>query len=158
MENSGVRRCRCSPDVSLQDLGSGWIAEPQKGPTGGVGIICRRPVCCDLGAPQTSPSRMSALARISEPQRGPTGGYRIIGLACGAAILVLPRRPPLGSRLWLVFPSSREGRQEGLGSLSLPRISLGHLIVSQQANHSLREFVTGAVQLYSKLMLGASVE
>ena len=33
-----VVRFGCSPDVSLQDVGSGWISEPQRRPTGGVGI------------------------------------------------------------------------------------------------------------------------
>ena len=44
----------------------------------------------------------------------------MIDPACGAAILVLPRRLPPGSRLWLVFPSPREGRQEDIESLALP--------------------------------------
>ena len=30
---------QCSPDVSLQDLGSGWISEPQRGPTVAVLIM-----------------------------------------------------------------------------------------------------------------------
>ena len=33
---------------------------------------CRRPVCCVLGAPQTSRPRILALAGIAEPWRGPT--------------------------------------------------------------------------------------
>ena len=72
---------------------------------------CPRPVCCVLGAPQTSPPRISALAGISEPQRGPTGGGGIIGRARCAVFWVLSRRLPPGSRLWLVFPSPRESQQ-----------------------------------------------
>ena len=30
---------RCSPDVSPQDLGSGWVSEPQRGPTVAFPII-----------------------------------------------------------------------------------------------------------------------
>ena len=131
-----VLRFWCSPDVSPQDLGSVWyFRAPERADSRGSNHR-PRPVCCVFGVPQTSPPRISALAGISEPQRGPTGGYRIIGLACGAAILVLPRRLPPGSRLWLVFLSSREGRQEGMGSLFLPRISVIHLI-SQSASQSL---------------------
>ena len=40
--------------------------------------------------------------------------------ACGVTILVLPRHVPPGSRLWLVFPSRREGRQEAGESLVWP--------------------------------------
>jgi len=45
----------------------------------------------------------------SEPQRGPTGGGGIIDRARCAVFWVLSRRFSPGSRLWLVFPSPREG-------------------------------------------------
>ena len=61
----------------------------------------------DFSAPQTSPFRISALAGTSEPRRGLTGGGGI------------PRRSS-GSRLWLVRPSIREGRQEEEESLVQP--------------------------------------
>ena len=62
----------------------------------------------------------SALVCISEPQRGPTGGGGIIDRARCAVFWVLSRRLPPGSRLWLIFPSPREGRQEGCESLISP--------------------------------------
>ena len=89
-----------------------------------------RPVCCVFGAPQTSPPRISALAGISEPQRGPTGGYRIIGLACGAAILVLPRRVPQD-----LDSESQRWPTGGYGIIVSPQ-DLGHTI-GQSASQSL---------------------
>ena len=48
--------------------------------------------------------------------------FLIIAVARCAAFLVLPRRLPPGSRLWLVFPSPREGRQEGIESWPSPGV------------------------------------
>ena len=103
-------RFQCSPDVSLQDVGSGGISEPQTGLAVAAGYISlpgvlsfrrfsvlqRRlapgarlclyfraperprsrswnhaccPLCSVFAAPQTSPSRMSALVLFPSPER-----------------------------------------------------------------------------------------
>ncbi len=82
----GVLRFWCSPDVSPQDLGSGWYFRAPERDDRRVWNHWSRPVCCVFGAPQTSPLRTPALAGISEPQRGMTGGCGIIGPARCAAI------------------------------------------------------------------------
>ena len=55
----GVLRFRCSPDVSLQDVGSGGVSEPQRGHEGGRKII-DFPWCVAISVLPTS--RMSAPA------------------------------------------------------------------------------------------------
>ena len=72
-------RFHCSPDVSLQDLSSGCI---------------------------------------SEPQRGPTVGRKIIRARRSAAISVLSRRLPPGSRLRLYFRAPERGNSRSLNHLS----------------------------------------
>ena len=108
----GVLRFQCSPDVSPQIVGSGWISEPQGGPTVGVGIIGADGVlrfgCSRHVSPQELGSGTSGW--ICEPQRGPTVGVGIIAPARCAAISVLPRRLSPGSRFWLHFRAPADSR------------------------------------------------
>ena len=90
---------QCSPDVSLQALRSGFRARegrqllPESFP---------RVTDCYFSAPQTSPSKISSLAVFPSP-RGPTVGGKIMAPRRQGQILVLSRRLPPGSWLWLCF-------------------------------------------------------
>ena len=113
-ENAAPTEKKTVCTFSLQTKGETTAAEVPQAPESYIrrsfGCIhsAGAPIC-DFSAPQTSPQRISALAGISEPPRGPTVAVGIIGHS--ENLPGLPRRLPPGSRLWLVFPSPREGRQ-----------------------------------------------
>ena len=98
----GVRRFRCSPGVSSQDVGSGWISEPQRGPTvavliippagnAAIPVLSRRPTPgCRFRRYFRAPERASSSCLNHPP-------------AWISRISVLPRRLLPGCRLRLDF-------------------------------------------------------
>ena len=106
----GVPCFRRSADVSLQDVGPGGINEPQRGRAGGSRIDLACPVCSVFGAPQTSPSRMSALAVFPSPREAAQEAFESLrSPAC--CVFGAPQASPSRMSALAVFPSPREGLQ-----------------------------------------------
>ena len=106
----GGRRFQCSPDVSLQDLGSGWISEPQRGPTVAVLI---------MGAPRQAP--ISVLSRrltpgcrlwldFRAPERADSSRWNL-SKQHGVHRFSAPQTSHPRMSALAGFPSPREGRQ-----------------------------------------------
>ena len=66
----GVLRFLCFPDVSPQELGSGWYFRAPERADSSCFNHWPRLCCSDFSAPQTSPSRISALAGFPSPREG----------------------------------------------------------------------------------------
>ena len=85
--------------MSLSDLGSGGISEPQRGPTVAVGIIGARPRASISVLPRRLPLGCRLWLYFRGPERADSRWLNHVD-AWISGISVLPRRLALGSRLW----------------------------------------------------------
>ena len=115
----GVLRFQCSPDVSPQTVGSGWISEPQRGPTVGVGIIPPVRIARWSLLPRRLPQESRLWLDFRAPERANSSRWNHGRTTAVTDFSALQTSPPRMSAL-AEFPSPRKGRLEGIESNHWP--------------------------------------